>query len=179
MASAVHSSIVIARPIEDVFAVLTNVENTGKWFPGQVEEWWTSPPPHGVGSTRHARVKMGLMTSENDAVATVYEQPHLAVMKGTSPNAPFEATLKFEETDGGTRVDATTELFLRGPAGLFAGMFSRWYGKGWDQGLVGMKVGGRRELVIPPQLAYGPQGQPPAIGPSETLVFIIDLKKIG
>ena len=50
---------------------------------------------------------------------------------------------------------------------------------GWDQGLVGMKVGGRRELVIPPQLAYGPQGQPPAIGPSETLVFIIDLKKIG
>ena len=50
---------------------------------------------------------------------------------------------------------------------------------GWDQGLVGMKVGGRRELVIPPQLAYGPQGQPPAIGPNETLVFIIDLKKSG
>ena len=48
---------------------------------------------------------------------------------------------------------------------------------GWDQGLVGMKVGGRRELVIPPDLAYGPQGQPPAIGPSETLVFVIDLKK--
>ena len=49
---------------------------------------------------------------------------------------------------------------------------------GWDQGLVGMRVGGRRELVIPPNLAYGPQGQPPAIGPNETLVFVIDLKKV-
>src|SRR3954468_16122964 len=49
---------------------------------------------------------------------------------------------------------------------------------GWDQGLVGMRVGGRRELIIPPGQAYGPQGQPPAIGPNETLVFVIDLKKV-
>jgi carbon monoxide dehydrogenase subunit G len=135
----ISSSIVINRPIEDVFAVLTNVENTGKWFPGHVEEWWTSPPPHGLGSTRHARVKMGLMTSENDAVAMVYEPPHLAVMKGTSPNAPFEAMLKFDETDGGTRVEVTTEMFLRGPSKLFGGMFSRSYGKSWDEGLVNLK----------------------------------------
>jgi len=38
-----------------------------------------------------------------------------------------------------------------------------------------MKVGGRRQLVIPPDLAYGPQGSPPVIGPNETLVFVIDL----
>ena len=50
---------------------------------------------------------------------------------------------------------------------------------GWDQGVAGMKVGGRRELVIPSELAYGPQGSPPAIGPDETLVFVIDLEKIG
>jgi peptidylprolyl isomerase len=50
---------------------------------------------------------------------------------------------------------------------------------GWDRGLVGMKVGGRRELVIPPSLAYGPQGQPPVIKPIETLVFIVDLLSIG
>ena len=49
---------------------------------------------------------------------------------------------------------------------------------GWDQGLVGMKQGGRRQLVIPPNLAYGPQGQPPAIGPNETLVFVVDLQKV-
>jgi peptidylprolyl isomerase len=50
---------------------------------------------------------------------------------------------------------------------------------GWDQGLIGMRVGGRRELVIPPGQAYGPQGQPPVIGPNETLVFVIDLKKVS
>jgi peptidylprolyl isomerase len=47
--------------------------------------------------------------------------------------------------------------------------------QGWDRGVAGMKVGGRRQLVIPPRLAYGPQGSPPAIGPNETLVFVIDL----
>lgn len=46
---------------------------------------------------------------------------------------------------------------------------------GWDQGVAGMKVGGRRELVIPPGQAYGPRGAPPAIGPNETLVFVVDL----
>ena len=46
---------------------------------------------------------------------------------------------------------------------------------GWDQGIVGMKVGGRRELIIPPDLGYGAQGQPPSISPNETLVFVIDL----
>ena len=46
---------------------------------------------------------------------------------------------------------------------------------GWDKGVAGMKVGGRRQLVIPPDLAYGPQGSPPTIGPNETLVFVIDL----
>ena len=46
---------------------------------------------------------------------------------------------------------------------------------GWDEGLEGMRVGGRRQLTIPPDKAYGPQGSPPAIGPNETLVFVIDL----
>ncbi len=46
---------------------------------------------------------------------------------------------------------------------------------GWDQGLEGMKVGGRRMLTIPPDLAYGPEGQPPTIAPNATLVFVIDL----
>lgn len=46
---------------------------------------------------------------------------------------------------------------------------------GWDQGIVGMKVGGRRELIIPAELAYGAKGSPPTIPPNSALVFVVDL----
>jgi peptidylprolyl isomerase len=46
---------------------------------------------------------------------------------------------------------------------------------GWDQGIEGMKVGGRRQLIIPPDLAYGAEGSPPAIKGGETLIFVVDL----
>lgn len=136
----VSNSITIRRPIEDVFAALTNVENTEKWFPAKVKEWWTSDPPHGVGSTRHAVVTMGWFRTENDAVATVYEPPRRAVMTGTSRNAPFKATLEFLPVEGGARVDVVTELLLRGPAQFFGPLFARWYGGNWAQGLIRLKT---------------------------------------
>jgi peptidylprolyl isomerase len=49
---------------------------------------------------------------------------------------------------------------------------------GWDQGLVGMREGGRRRLIIPPALAYGETGSEPIIGPNETLVSVVDLIRV-
>lgn len=46
---------------------------------------------------------------------------------------------------------------------------------GWDQGIQGMKVGGRRQLIIPPDLAYGNRGAGNRIKPGETLIFVCDL----
>ncbi|ONH31132.1 FKBP-type peptidyl-prolyl cis-trans isomerase [Pseudofrankia asymbiotica] len=46
---------------------------------------------------------------------------------------------------------------------------------GWDQGVQGMKVGGRRQLVIPPHLGYGARGAGRDIKPNETLIFVVDL----
>jgi len=50
---------------------------------------------------------------------------------------------------------------------------------GWDQGVQGMKVGGRRKLVIPPHLGYGERGAGGAIKPGETLIFVVDLLEVS
>jgi peptidylprolyl isomerase len=50
---------------------------------------------------------------------------------------------------------------------------------GWDQGVAGMKLGGRRKITIPPDLGYGSRGAPGAIAPNETLVFVVDLLGVG
>lgn len=49
---------------------------------------------------------------------------------------------------------------------------------GWDQGIAGMKVGGRRRLVIPPHLAYGDAGAGAVIAPGESLIFVVDLMDV-
>ncbi len=51
--------------------------------------------------------------------------------------------------------------------------------QGWDQGVEGMKVGGRRQLVIPPHLGYGDRGAGGVIKPGETLIFVVDLIEVS
>jgi peptidylprolyl isomerase len=51
--------------------------------------------------------------------------------------------------------------------------------RGWDEGVQGMQVGGRRRLTIPPDLAYGERGAGGVIGPGETLVFVVDLLDVA
>jgi peptidylprolyl isomerase len=116
-------------------------------------------------------------------------KPRVAVPKGPAPNALKTEDLVVGRGRSAKSGDQLTVQYLgvlykngkqfdaswdRGQPFSFklgAGMVI----DGWEKGLVGMKVGGRRELIIPPDLAYGPQGSPPDIGPNEPLVFVIDL----
>ena len=50
--------------------------------------------------------------------------------------------------------------------------------EGWEEGLIGIRKGGRREIVIPSDLAYGPTGQPPSIPPDAALIFVVDAEKV-
>jgi len=63
----------------------------------------------------------------------------------------------------------------RGPTGFQFPLGAGRVIKGWDQGVAGMKVGGRRRLTIPAHLAYGNQSPTPAIKAGETLIFVVDL----
>ncbi len=137
--ASVTNRIAIGRPVEDVFAVMTDVEKTGTWFPGDVVESWTSPPPHGVGSTRHAVVTVMGRRSENDAVTTVYEPPIRAAMQGTSSNAPFLVTLSFTRDGADTRVEVVSDLRLKGPQRVLGPVIAFGYGRAWARGLTNLK----------------------------------------
>jgi peptidylprolyl isomerase len=100
------------------------------------------------------------------------------IVKGKGPKAKAGEKLTMDYTgyswSTGEKFDASWDRNQPFPFQLGAGMVI----PGWDQGMVGMKEGGRRLLVIPPDLGYGPQGSGP-IAPNETLIFAVDLRKIG
>ena len=100
------------------------------------------------------------------------------IVKGKGPKAKAGDTLTMQYVgvswSNGQQFDASWDAGQPFPFQLGAGMVIQ----GWDQGMVGMQKGGRRLLVIPPDLGYGPQGSGP-IGPNETLIFVVDLVEIG
>jgi peptidylprolyl isomerase len=96
--------------------------------------------------------------------------------KGRAAKAGDNVTMQYVGVSwsNGQQFDASWDRQEAFPFQLGAGMVI----PGWDQGIVGMKKGGRRLLVIPPDMGYGPQGSGP-IGPNETLVFVVDLVGVG
>jgi len=100
------------------------------------------------------------------------------IVEGTGPAAKDGDNLEMQYvgvvTDTGVEFDAS---WNRGEPFEFE-LGSGSVIPGWDQGIKGMKVGGRRKLVIPPDLAYGEAGSPPSIPANATLTFVVDLTGI-
>lgn len=92
---------------------------------------------------------------------------------GTGPEARTGQRLRVHYT--GKLTNGTTFDSSVGRAPFTFTLGSGQVIKGWDQGVAGMRVGGKRRLVIPPELGYGARGAPPQIPPNSTLVFEIDL----
>ena len=118
------------------------------------------------------------------------EKPHVYVPAGEAP--PAELTIEDIEVGDGEEAKPghTVEVHYAGNAWSTRQQFDASWDRadtfsfklgggqvigGWDQGVVGMKIGGRRRLVIPPALGYGSRGAGGVIKPNETLVFVVDL----
>jgi len=118
-----------------------------------------------------------------------HEKPEID-FPGGEPPADLQITEVTEGDGAEARAGQTVDVHYVGVAHSSGEEFDASYNRGaplsfrlgvgqviagWDQGVQGMKVGGRRQLVIPPHLAYGDRGAGGVIGPGETLIFVVDL----
>jgi FKBP-type peptidyl-prolyl cis-trans isomerase FkpA len=96
----------------------------------------------------------------------------LAVGTGAEAVAGKKVTVHYTGwLTNGTKFDSSLDRGQPFPFPLGAGRVIQ----GWDKGVAGMKVGGKRRLTIPPQMAYGERGAPPVIPPNSTLIFEVQL----
>ena len=122
------------------------------------------------------------------------QKPQVDVPAGQSPSYQLEIEDLVEGTGEEATAGRTVEVHYVGVSWSSGREFdSSWdrgrtfrfgLGKGqviagWDEGVAGMRVGGRRRLTVPPMLAYGKRGAGGVIGPDETLVFVVDLVAVA
>jgi uncharacterized protein YndB with AHSA1/START domain len=132
-------SVTIGRPVEDVFAVLTDPALTPRWSAPAVEEAWITPPPHGVGSRRRAVVRGFGRRSENVTELTAIEPNRSWQM--TSVSGPrFVAEARFEPVDRGTRVELTYAFDFGRATRLVGPVVSRMFTAQFDRDLARLKT---------------------------------------
>lgn len=135
----------------------------------------------------------GSSSGESAGATTGEPVALLGKPKVTVPEGPPPGKLKIEDLQEGSgapveRGDYVTFQYVGVDYETGKQFASSWGGRprnftvgageevpGIEKGIEGMRPGGRRELIVPPDLAYGKKGSPPAIGPNQTLVFVIDL----
>ncbi len=182
----------LALPALCTVALIAGCGSSSSSSIGVGNESDVSSVPHVKGETTPTTASTP--TTPTSTVKTPTSGPLATEPKVTPPSGPAPSTLVIKEIIKGTGAEAKAgdSVTVNYVGVLYNGgkefdaswkrnePFSFTLGKGqvikgWDQGVAGMKVGGRRELLIPSELAYGKTGSPPTIPANAPLVFVVDL----
>jgi hypothetical protein len=154
----------------------------------------TSPGSHSSTTSAGAAGKgvAAIPAADRSPAGTSGTAPMVTVPSGTPPTSLESADLIVGSGAGAAPGKTVTVQYILATYSTGKVVQSSWTGQpfsftlgqgevipGWDQGVVGMKVGGRRELIIPPALGYRDQSPGPGVAANDTLVFVVDLLKVS
>jgi len=124
------------------------------------------PPPPTAPKPEPSTTSAGSVKPKELEITDLVVGTGTEAKKGSTVNVDYVGTLETGVVFDSSKERGKSFSFIIGTSAVI---------EGWHRGVVGMKVGGKRKLVIPPELGYGDRGQPPDIPPHATLIFEIEL----
>jgi uncharacterized protein YndB with AHSA1/START domain len=141
MPASTTMTVTIARPVEDVFAVLSDVEKVATWSSNTIEETLLTPGPLRKGSRRRAVIKgFAGRTMQNEAEMIEFEPNRRMVVEVLDAPVPARIVIAFTPEDGGTRLDWTGIVSPRGLLAPTAFLLARFYRMVFEKDLRNLKV---------------------------------------
>jgi uncharacterized protein YndB with AHSA1/START domain len=141
MRASTTMTVTIARPVEDVFAVLSDVGNAATWSSNTIEETLLTEGPLRKGSRRRAVVKACAgRTTHNEAEMIEFEPNRLMVVDVLDAPMPARIVIEFTPVDGGTRLDWTGIFSPSGILGPTAPLIARFYRMAFEKDLRNLKA---------------------------------------
>ena len=135
----------------------------------------TTTPTKRATIVKKTVVKPIRIKQEGVTTASGLKYIDLVEGKGESPNVGQQVTVHYTgRLEDGTKFDSSLDRDEAFTFTIGVGQVIR----GWDEGVITMKVGGKRRLIIPSDLAYGPSGRPPVIPPNAELIFDVELVEV-